>query len=95
MRRESKCNKMADSEEECSSQNITTNTSVSTRKDEGRPEKTNLARHRSYSTVSLAARSKLAGLIHLATGAETETDFKKVADTVFDSVCKFRRFLKN
>lgn len=87
---------MADSaeEEECSSQNIIDNTSVSTRKDEGCPEKTNLARFRSYSTVSLAARSKLASLIHLATEAETETDFKKVADTVFDSVCKFCGFLK-
>ena len=82
-------NKMADSEEESSPQDNADSNSVSTRKNEGRVEKTNLARQRSYSTVSLAARSKLAGLIHLATEAETEgkTDYKKVADTVFDSVC--------
>lgn len=95
MRRETKCNKMADSaeEEECSVHNITDNNIASQRRDGGRPEKSNLDRCRSYSTVSLAARSKLASLIHIATEAETETDFKKVADTVFDSVCKFVRLI--
>ena len=52
---------------------------------ESRDRKSN-ERERSLSTVSAAARTKLSQLIQLASEAEEQTDYKKVVDTVFDSV---------
>lgn len=43
-------------------------------------------RERSLNAVSAAARTKLSQLIQLASEAEEQTDYKKVVDTVFDSV---------
>lgn len=52
---------------------------------ESRNRKSN-ERERSLSAVSAAARTKLSQLIQLASEAEEQTDYKKVVDTVFDSV---------
>jgi len=52
---------------------------------ESRDRKSN-ERERSLSAVSAAARTKLSQLIQLASEAEEQTDYKKVVDTVFDSV---------
>ena len=52
---------------------------------ESRERKSN-ERERSLSVVSVAARTKLSQLIQLASEAEEQTDYKKVVDTVFDSV---------
>ena len=52
---------------------------------ESRDRKSN-ERERSLNAVSAAARTKLSQLIQLASEAEEKTDYKKVVDTVFDSV---------
>lgn len=52
---------------------------------ESRDRKSN-ERERSLNAVSAAARTKLSQLIQLASEAEEQTDYKKVVDTVFDSV---------
>lgn len=50
-------------------------------------------RERSLNAVSAAARTKLTQLIQLASEAEEQTDYKKVVDTVFDSVGKYSFYL--
>lgn len=50
-------------------------------------------RERSLNAVSAAARTKLTQLIQLASEAEEQTDYKKVVDTVFDSVGKYIFYL--
>lgn len=52
---------------------------------ESRDRKSN-ERERSLNAVSAAARTKFSHLIQLASEAEEQTDYKKVVDTVFDSV---------
>nr|XP_058950691.1 neurobeachin-like [Pocillopora verrucosa] len=49
-------------------------------------ERKNYERDRSLNAVSTAARTKLSQLIDLATQAEEQTDYKRVVDTVFDSL---------
>ena len=58
------------------------------KKNNGSGDRKNHDRERSLSVVGTAARAKLAQLIQLASEAqaEGETDYKKVVDTVFDSV---------
>ena len=58
------------------------------KKNNGSGDRKNHGRERSISVVGTAARAKLAQLIQLASEAqaEGETDYKKVVDTVFDSV---------
>ena len=58
------------------------------KKNNGSGDRKNHDRERSISVVGSAARAKLAQLIQLASEAqaEGETDYKKVVDTVFDSV---------
>lgn len=58
------------------------------KKNNGSGDRKNHDRERSVSVVGTAARAKLAQLIQLASEAqaEGETDYKKVVDTVFDSV---------
>ena len=58
------------------------------KKNNGSGDRKNHDRERSVSVVGTAARAKLAQLIQLASEAqaESETDYKKVVDTVFDSV---------
>lgn len=58
-------------------------------------DRKNYERERSLNAVSAAARTKLAQLIQLASEAEAEeqTDYKKVVDTVFDSVGKYIFYL--
>lgn len=57
-------------------------------KDDNASPRGKLDRQRSFSTASLAARTKLATLIQITSSAETEgkADHKKIADTVFDTV---------
>lgn len=50
-------------------------------------------KERSLNAVSAAARTKLTHLIQLASEAEEQTDYKKVVDTVFDSVGKYIFYL--
>lgn len=52
-------------------------------------ERKNYEIDRSLNAVSTAARTKLSQLIDLATQAEEQTDYKRVVDTVFDSVRKY------
>lgn len=56
-------------------------------------DRKNYERERSLNAVSAAARTRLSQLIHLATQAEEQTDYKKVVDTVFDSVRKYIFYL--
>ena len=57
--------------------------------------KKTIDKERSINAVSVASRTKLAQLIQLASEAETEglTNYKKVVDTVFDSVGQYIFFI--
>ena len=65
------------------------------RKNNESGERKNHDRERSLNSVSAAARTKLAQLIQLASEAEAggQTDYKKVVDTVFDSVGQYFLFV--
>lgn len=58
------------------------------KKNNGSGDRKNHDRERSVSVVGTAARAKLAQLIQLASEAQAEgkPNYKKVVDTVFDSV---------
>ena len=79
---------MADSSPASSSQSEQVLTEI---KNNESGDRKNHERKRSLNAVSAAARTKLAQLIQLASEAEAEgqTDYKKVVDTVFDSVGQY------
>ena len=83
---------MADSPATSSSQSEQV---LPTKKNNENGDRKNHDRDRSLNTVSAAARTKLAHLIQLASEAqaEGETDYKKVVDTVFDSVGQYFLFV--
>lgn len=83
---------MADSSPASSSQSEQVLTEI---KNNESGDRKNHERKRSLNVVSAAARTKLAQLIQLASEAEAEgqTDYKKVVDTVFDSVGQYFLFL--
>ena len=64
---------------------------LSERKNRQSGDRKNLDKERLANAASVTSRTKLAQLIQLASEAETEcqTNYKKVVDTVFDSVRKY------
>lgn len=65
------------------------------RKNNESGDRNNHDREKSLNSVSAAARTKLAQLIQLASEAEadSQTDYKRVVDTVFDSVGQYFLFV--
>lgn len=88
---------MADTEgEDGSCETPTKQDDLDDPKDENASPRGKLDRQRSFSTASLVARTKLASLIQITTSAESEgqTDHKKIADTVFDTVSRKAIYIK-